>query len=125
MIKVIAVLSLLLTLATGYIYIQHLEIKAKDVEITIQLDVIKSKDKEIKEKTDRLDIITGMSNVIVTDTRISDSSFSALTNELNQIDCSPSKEVKSNATNIKASPDSNVNKYYNILRSAYDLQNKD
>ena len=125
MIKVIAILSLLLILVSGLSYTQHLKLKAKDVEIATQLDIIKSLQDEVKDKKDRLEILTNMSNVIVTDTRVSDSSFNSLTSDLKSLNCTPAKEVKPNVSNKETNVDPVVSKYYNILRSAFRLQNKD
>lgn len=124
MIKVIAILSLLLTLSSGGLYIQHLKLKAKDVEIATQLDTIKSLDKEVKDKTDRLEIERGMNATINLDTKVSNNSFGKLADELKSLNCNPAKEVKQNATNKETDVDPIVIKYYNILQSAYSLQNK-
>jgi len=124
MIKVIAVLSLLLVLAGGLSYTQHLKLKAKDVEITTQLDTIKSLQEEVKDKKDRLEIERGMSKTILNDTRVSDASYSSLVQQINEIDCSPTKEVKSNESNKDNTVDPIVTKYYNILHTAYSLQNQ-
>ncbi len=125
MLKVIAILSLLLTLVSGYSYTQHLKSKAKDVEIATQLDMIKVLTQEVKDKKEQLEIERGMSNVIVTDTRTSDTSFNSLVNKINTIDCSPKREVKSDENIKKSNTPTIVSEYYNVLRSAYSLQNKD
>ena len=122
MIKVIGVLSLLLILVSGFSYTQYLKLKAKDVEITTQLDTIDSLSKEVKDKKDQLEIERTMSTTIVNDTRVSDNSFNSLVGQINTIDCSSQKETKSNDSKIIVTD--NVTKYYNILHSAYSLQNK-
>lgn len=124
MIKIIAVLSLLLILVSGLSYTQHLKLKAKDVEIVTQLDTIKSLENEVKDKTDRLEIERGMNATINLDTRISDNSFGKLTDQLKSLNCNPTKEIKQNASDKETNVDPVVSNYYNILRSAYSLQNK-
>lgn len=124
MLKVIGVLSLLLILVSGFSYTQHLNLKAKDVEISTQLESIDSLSKEVKDKKDRLEILANMNNIIVTDTRISDNSFNSLTDKLNQIDCTSQKEAKSDESNKTNITNSNVSKYYDVLHSAYRLQNE-
>ena len=122
MIKVIGVLSLLLILVSGFSYTQYLKLKAKDKEINTQLDTIDSLRKEVKDKKDQLEIERTMSTTIVNDTRASDNSFNSLVGQINTIDCSSQKETKSNDSKIIVTD--NVTKYYNILHSAYSLQNK-
>lgn len=123
MIKVIGVLSLLLILISGFSYTQYLNLKAKDIEIATQLDVITNKDQEIKDTKYQIEIERGMNNTIVTDTRTSDTSFNSLVNKINNIDCIPKKEVKSNV-DIKEISNPVINYYYDVLHSAYRLQNK-
>lgn len=123
MLKIIATLSLLLILSSGYSYIQHLKLKAKDVEIATQLDVIDSLSKEVKDKKELLEIERKLGSTILIDTRTSDSSFNSLVTKINTIDCSPKREVKSDE-NIKESNTSSVSEYYDVLHSAYRLQNK-
>lgn len=123
MLKVIGILSLLLILISGFSYTQYLNLKAKDIEIATQLDVITNKDKEIKDTKYQIEIERSMNNTIVVDTRTSDTSFNSLVSKINTIDCIPKKEVKSNV-DIKENSNSVINDYYDVLHSAYRLQNK-
>lgn len=126
MLKIIGGLSLLLIISLSFNYAQFQKAKAKDLVIQTYTQANKElnieKDKLTKDKQSLQDSYDNVLSAV----KQSDASFEELTNKLGELNCSKEKVNHApKTTPTKAIPvDTSVAKYYDILRTAYSLQNK-
>lgn len=123
MLRILIAVSVLLTLSLSVNYLQFEKSKTSQIVIDSQKESVKEFQKQVKELQENGELVISTFKSVDEKVQKSDISFNDISRKLITINCTKASNDESKATGGNL-VDSDVTTYYDLLHSAYNLQNK-
>lgn len=122
MIKIIATLSVLLIISLIFNYNQYNSSQVNKLLLSLAENNVKELNKSLLLKDEKVEVTEKVYETVSKNTEKSNKSFDDLKQKLSDIDC---KKPEKQNEKVKPSDTADIVKYYNVLHSAYKIQDKD